>query len=449
MAYEWPLVPLKEVAEVFTGFPFKGDAYLPAGSGIRVVRGDNVTENKVRWGEKEKCWPSMTVDLGDYILRAGDLVIGMDGSRVGRNFATISVDDDGSLLAQRVARLRAKEPMQQGFLKYSVCNKAFTDYVRSIHTGTSIPHISKGQIQNFAVYLPPASDQAAITNVLGALDDRIDHNRALASNLEAIVRRLFKSWFLDFDPVNAKVAGEQPTGLPDDITALFPDRFVESEIGDIPEGWLSSKLVDLIEVERGLSYKGSGLADRETGKPMHNLNSVLEGGGYKYAGIKFYSGDFKERHLAKAGDIIVANTEQGHKHMLIGFPAIIPASYEEGIFSHHLYRVRILPEADVTKYWIYHALMAPDVREQLIGHANGSTVNMLKATGLQVPLLAVPPVMICQKFDDIARALYERIELSVSESEVLVKLRELLLPRLISGKLRVEDAETMIEEAVA
>ncbi|PPD51022.1 MAG: hypothetical protein CTY13_00285 [Methylobacter sp.] len=449
MASEWPLVPLRDAADVLTGFPFKGCTYLPSKSGIRVVRGDNVTEGRIRWGEKEKCWPSITSDLKPYVLMPDDLVIGMDGSRVGRNFATISVEDKGALLAQRVARLRAKGPMHQSFLKYSVCNQNFTNYVRSIHTGTSIPHISKGQIQDFPVFLPPLNEQNAIANTLGALDKRIDHNRTLAANLEAIARRLFKSWFVDFDPVSAKVAGEKPAGLADDIAALFPDRFVESEIGDVPDGWVSAKLVDLIEVERGLSYKGAGLADRETGKPMHNLNSVLEGGGYKYAGIKFYSGDFKERHLAKAGDIIVANTEQGHKHMLIGFPAIIPASYDEGLFSHHLYRVRILPEADVTKYWIYHALMAPDVREQLIGHANGSTVNMLKATGLQVPLVVVPPVRLCQQFDDIARALYERIESCVSESEVLVNLRDLLLPRLISGKLRVEDAEAMIEEAVA
>lgn len=343
-----------------------------------------------------------------------------------------------------------KREIEADFVYYASRFSEFRQYAISRMEGTSgRQRVSHHSIADFAFpYIDP-EDRVAIGRMLRSLDDRIDHNRALAANLEAIARRLFKSWFVDFDPVRAKAAGEKPAGLADDIAALFPDRLVDSELGEIPEGWRIAQLADLIEVERGLSYKGAGLADSETGKPMHNLNSVLEGGGYKYAGIKFYNGNYKERHIARAGDIIVANTEQGHKHMLIGFPAIIPTSYEEGLFSHHLYRVRLLPNALATNYWLYHTLMAPDVREQVIGHANGSTVNMLKSTGLQAPLVAVPPLALCRRFDEIAKALYDRIETSISESAVLANLRDLLLPRLISGKLRIEDAETMLEEAIA
>ncbi len=316
-------------------------------------------------------------------------------------------------------------------------------------SGAAQQNLSGQQLKLVELAFPPLALQKNIANVLASIDDRIDHNRVLAANLEAIARQLFKSWFVDFDPVRAKAAGEKPSGLADDIAILFPDRFVESELGEIPEGWSTAHLADLIHAERGLSYKGAGLADRESGKSMHNLNSVLEGGGYKYAGIKFYTGAFKERHIAKAGDIIVANTEQGHKHRLIGFPAIIPTSCDEGLFSHHLYRVRLLRGAATTRYWLYYALMAPDVREQIIGHANGSTVNMLKPTGLQVPLVVLPLLRLCQQFDDIVKALHELIEASIAESAVLTNLRDLLLPRLISGKLRVEDAVSLVEETIA
>lgn len=333
------------------------------------------------------------------------------------------------------------------YLKYALLAER-SSFLRFAH-GSTHQTIYFPEVKAFHIAVPSRETQSQIADVLSSIDDRIDHNRALAANLEAIARRLFKSWFVDFDPVGAKAAGENFTGLADDRAALFPDRFVDSELGEIPEGWEVASLSELVEVERGLSYKGAGLADRETGTPMHNLNSVLEGGGYKHAGIKFYSGDYKVRHVAKAGDIIVANTEQGHKHLLIGFPAIIPASYDDGLFSHHLYRVRLLQGTKATKYWLYYVLMAPDVREQIIGHANGSTVNMLKSTGLQVPVVVLPPAELCQQFEAFAQKLQARIEASISETAVLSELRDRLLPRLISGKLRVADAESLIEEAIA
>jgi len=331
------------------------------------------------------------------------------------------------------------------FLKYALLAER-NSFHRFAH-GSTHQTIYFPEVKAFHIAFPPRDLQARIADVLGSIDDRIEHNRALAANLEAIARALFKSWFVDFDPVRAKVAGETPPGLAPDLAALFPDRFVDSELGEIPNGWQVVPLSQLVEVERGLSYKGSGLADRDSGKPMHNLNSVLEGGGYKYAGIKYYSGDYKARHIAKAGDIVVANTEQGHKHLLIGFPAIIPASHAEGLFSHHLYRVRLSEGAGATKHWLYYALMAPEVREQIIGHANGSTVNMLKPTGLQVPLVVLPPMALYEQFDALAESVRARIENCAAESTTLAELRDLLLPRLISGKLRVEDAEAALEAA--
>jgi len=128
---------------------------------------------------------------------------------------------------------------------------------------------------------------------------------------------------------------------------------------------------------RGLSYKGAGLAEEGEGVPMHNLNSVYEGGGYKYEGIKYYKGEFKERHKVFPGDIIVTNTEQGHELLLIGYPAVVPKFFgEEGIFSQHIYRLKI-NDARITRQFLYYLLMSHDVHEQITGATNGSTVNML------------------------------------------------------------------------
>lgn len=443
MASEWPLVPLKSVAEVFTGFPFKGDAYLPAGSGIRVVRGDNVTENKVRWGEKEKCWDSVTVELANYVLRAGDLVIGMDGSRVGRNFATISAGDDGSLLAQRVARLRAREPMHQGFLKYSVCNQAFTNYVRSIHTGTSIPHISKGQIQSFEVYLPPASDQVSIANALGALDDRIDHNRALAANLESIARRLFKSWFVDFDPVRAKVAGEKPAGLADEIAALFPDQFVESELGEIPKEWTCHRVSELCEAifsggtphTQTQEYWGGELPWLSSGETRSRFIVDTEKS-ITQAGV-----DNSSTRLARASDVVIASAGQGSTRgqtSLLALDTYINQSVVALRASTETYSSALLFLDLSSRY--------DEMRSISDSHSSrGSLTTKLLGSMLSV----APPKPVIVAFDALVSPLIERIVVAECENSRLGTIRDLLLPRLISGKLRVADAESLIEEAIA
>jgi type I restriction enzyme S subunit len=182
---------------------------------------------------------------------------------------------------------------------------------------------------------------------------------------------------------------------------------------------------------------------------MHNLNSIIEGGSYKYSGIKHYNGDYKDRHVAVAGDIIVANTEQGHEHRLIGFPAIVPSRYATAIYSHHLYRVRLKPGSPLRTSALYYTLMTPSVREQIIGCANGSTVNMLKAVGLEMPRFVCPPSSVAAGFEANVAPLRRQIEMNVDRAEKLSTLRDALLPRLISGKLRLPDAARRFAEVSA
>jgi type I restriction enzyme S subunit len=222
---------------------------------------------------------------------------------------------------------------------------------------------------------------------------------------------------------------------------------VESELGLIPEGWEIRALNDEIESIRGLSYKGSGLSD--SGIPLHNLNSVLEGGGYKFAGIKYYNGDFKEKHRIFPGDIIVTNTEQGFEYRLIGFPAIVPRVYgEEGIFSHHIFRVRPHPASGLTRSFIYYLLMTDVVRHQIIAYANGTTVNMLSIDGLKFPKFVKPPENFIELFDNIAQPIFDLIESYTEKNANLRSTRDLLLPRLISGKLGVCELDIKIPEAM-
>ena len=436
MESEWPQVPLLEVADVLTGFPFKGEVYLPPKSGIRVVRGDNVTEGRIRWGEKEKCWPVVTPDLKSYVLKAGDLVIGMDGSKVGKNFATISPEDEGALLAQRVAKLRARGPIHQSFLKYSVCNSTFTNYVKSIHTGTSIPHISKGQIQGFEVYLPPLDEQTAIANALGALDNRIDHNRALAANLEAIARRLFKSWFVDFDPVRAKAAGEKPSGLADDIALLFPDRFVESELGEIPEGWRLETLASVARLNPE-TWTTRKHPDEIRYLDLSNVKDGLVDSPTKYSWEEAPS---RARRLLQQGDTIIGTVRPGNRSF-----ALIDQAGLTGSTGFSVLR----PASDSKREYLYLASTSDDAIERLAHLADGAAYPAVRPEVVLDTGTIIPSNEVMMAFSAVTKGMIDRASVCKQEANALAEIRDLLLPRLISGKLRVEDAESVIEEAIA
>ena len=157
------------------------------------------------------------------------------------------------------------------FLHYVAASRQFTDYVLSVQTGTAVPHISGNQIREYEFLLPSLPEQRTIAHVLGTLDDKIELNRHMNETLEAMARALFKDWFVDFGPVRAKAEGRDP-GLPQSLADLFPARLVDSDLGEIPEGWPVETLANHFEAVKGVSYKGSGLGDG--GVPLHNLNST-------------------------------------------------------------------------------------------------------------------------------------------------------------------------------
>ena len=275
--------------------------------------------------------------------------------------------------------------------------------------------------------------------MLGTLDDKIELNRRMNETLEEMARALFKSWFVDFDPVRAKMdgrwrPGESLPGLPAHLYDLFPDCLVDSELGPIPERWEVKALGDCIDVDRGLSYKGSGLSS--SGVPMHNLNSIYEGGGYKDDGIKHYNGDYQPRHVVKPGEVIVANTEQGHDRLLIGFAAIVPRRFGEfGLFSHHIYRVRPKSSLGLTHEYICRLLNTQVIHDAVSGYATGTTVNMLPIDALRIPEIMVPPIQLVTTFSTIAEAARIRREQFTEESRSLAAQRDALLPRLVAGEV--------------
>ncbi len=400
---EWKEGKISDVAEIITGFPFKGDKYEFTGE-LKVVRGENVTIGKLRWDSK-KYWNHSVDGLDKYFLQENDVVIGMDGSRVGKNRSVIRREELPLILAQRVACLRAKKGFSQGYLNYLILSSYFPDYVDAIHTGTSIPHISQQQIADFEIIYPVSyNEQQAIAEVLSSLDDKIDLLHQQNKTLETLAETLFRHWF---DNANCE--------------------------------WQEVSLGSVVEIMRGLSYKGAGLSNSNdvNAIPMINLNSVNEGGGFKYTGTKYYNGDYKERHLIVPGDVVITNTEQGHEHRLIGFSAIIPTSIgPKAIFSQHVYKLKP-KDSRVTSLFINYLLNYSSLRDQVIGATNGSTVNMLSLEGLEKCKMQLPPKLLITKFEEFAKDIQAKKEVNIEQINQLETLRNNLLPKLMNGTVTI------------
>ena len=355
-----------------------------------------------------------------------------------RHFGLLKSVPENFLASTAFAVLRGKDGITDpGFIYWFLAQDHIVEYLHSIaeNSTSAYPSIKPRDLEQLYLSLPPLSEQRAIAHILGTLDDKIELNRRMNRTLEGMAQALFRAWFVDFDPVKAKMEGRD-TGLPKEIADLFPDRLVDSELGEIPEGWPVESLADHFEAVKGVSYKGSGLG--RDGTPLHNLNSVYEGGGYKYEGIKFYSGEYTERHRVRPGDVIVANTEQGHDRLLIGYAAVVPALFgTDGIASHHIYRLRSRPASGLTTRFLLFLLNSARMHDLVSGYANGTTVNMLPIDGVQRPPIAVPPRALVEAFDLVASQSEHRREQTVRESRTLAVLRDTLLPKLVSGELRV------------
>ena len=303
-------------------------------------------------------------------------------------------------------------------------------------------------MHRLSVRFPPLAEQKAIAHILGTLDDKIELNRRMNETLEAMARAIFKSWFVDFDPVRAKMDGRKPEGMDAATARMFPATFQDSPIGPVPKGWKVERFDAHITADRGLSYNGDGLRDDKTGLPMHNLNSVYEGGGYKYEGIKYYAGDYREKHLLKPDDMIVTNTEQGFDHLLIGYAAIVPACYgPKGLYSHHIYRVRHKPTSPFSPHYLVELFNNRRWHYWISGFSNGTTINMLPMDALEMPMLVVPPVELVNKFTDLAESAHLHVEANKEHSRTLATLRDTLLPKLLSGEMSTAKAKKVLSKA--
>lgn len=402
---EWKEVRLGDVCEIITGFPFPGKKYSK--EGIRVVRGDNVTIGNLRWdAEKDKRWNEPFDKTEYYSLQANDIVIGMDGSRVGKNKARIKKEDLPLLLAQRVACVRHNELAEQDYLYYNIFSKKFIDYVNSIHTGSAIPHISQKQIEDYKILLPDLETQRRIASILSSLDRKIELNNKINADLEEMAQAIFKNWFVDFEP--------------------FKDgKFVDSELGMIPEGWKVGRLTEIASYMNGLAMQKFPPENNEDSLPVLKIKEL--GQGFCGTDSDRCSCNIKDECKIHNGDVIFSWSGT----LLVD----VWCGGDCGL-NQHLFKVT---SKEYPK-WFYYYWTKHHLQEFIhIAKDKAVTMGHIKRGHLEEAMVAIPDNDSMEKAHELFEPILSKMISLRLESSRLSLLRDTLLPRLMSGELEVTE----------
>ncbi len=336
-------------------------------------------------------------------------------------------------LAQRLITLRGQQGiLDNTFLKYLMLSAGVQEQLHAQATGTTVLGIKQKELRKIFLSFPPYTEQRAIAHILGSLDDKIELNRRMNETLEAMARALYKSWFVDFDPVRAKSEGRDP-GFPKHIAALFPDSFVYSKLGEIPKGWDAVPLPEAVDVNPYRALRKSDVAPYLDMANMptrgHSPDAVIErpfG-----SGMRFQNGDTLMARITPC----LENGKTAYVDFL-----------EEGQVGWGSTEYIVLrSKPPLPEEFTYCLARSDGFREFAIQSMTGSSGRQrVPAESLKHYKLVLPKERIADEFGIIIKPLFARASAAARESRTLAAIRDTLLPELISGKLRIKDAERFI-----
>jgi len=464
MRSEWTQMTLEECMEEI--IDYRGKTPRKTSKGIPLV-----TAKVIKNGRIDN--PTEFIDPEDYegwmrrgLPKAGDVVLTTEAP-LGE---VAQIGKEQVALAQRVIALRGKKGlMKNSYLKYLLQYKEVQHELNSRASGTTVRGIKQRELRKVMLFVPPLEDQCAIAHTLGALDDKIELNRRQNETLEAIARAIFKSWFVDFAPVRAKQQARERGASPAEIeraameaiaptlktahaaggseqdveylrplASLFPDRLVESEIDLVPDGWDTTKLQTIAPLSTS-STSPSKQPDRT----------------FEHYSIPA----FDEHHwpVFEKGESIKSNKYIVSKNAVlvsklnpvmprIWYPPILT---DMAICSTEF--MQFVPQEPMYRTYLYCLMQTEEMKQSILERVTGSTGSRQRAQPKQVASLSVlvPEKELISEFDTASKPLIDRCIANLKEAHDLSSLRDTLLPKLISGELRVPEAEVIAEEATA
>ena len=361
--------------------------------------------------------------------RHGDLLFSREGTYFG--IAAEVPSNIRVCLGQRMVLIRPDaERLNFRFLRYWLNSQLMANYVVGFRDGSVAERLNMPTIRGLPVIVPPLSSQRVIAYILGTLDDKIELNRKMNATLEQVAQALFKSWFVDFDPVKAKAQGRMPEGMDAETAASFPSEFEESELGLIPKGWRVGRVGENFTLTMGQSPSGETYNERGEGIAFYQGRTDF---GFRYPKLRVFC--TTPNRFANKGDTLVSvRAPVGDVNMTLerccigrGVAAI---RHRSGSRSFTYYAMRSLEDA-------FLQYEAEGTVFGSINKANFESINVIEPTPNVISL-----------FETIACSLDSKLEISTLEMISLANIRDALLPKLISGQLRIADVEKMAEAAL-
>ena len=428
------------IKNALVGGPFGSDLGTAdyVASGVPVIRGQNLSNGKYVGGEFVFVSEDKADQLISNLARPGDLVFTQRGNAVLHGGQIAIVPDkpfERYLVSQSQMKLSPDQyKVESRFLYFVFTSNDYRHYLRSNAVVTGVPHINLGLLREYPLSLPPLAEQKAIAAVLGALDDKIELNRRMNATLEAMARALFQSWFVDFDPVMAKMDGRQPVGMDPDTAALFPDSFDGSAVGQIPNGWRIKPVGEVVDCVGG--------GTPSTAEPIY-----WEGGTHHWTTPKDFSSLQApilldtERKLTDDGiakissGLLPAGTLLLSSRAPVGYLAItaIPVAINQGFIA--------LKCNDFASNFFMLNWCQTNMAE-IKSRATGTTFAEISKQNFRPIPVVLPPIELMAAFTAKAAPLYAQITANLHQSQALANLRDTLLPKLLSGELALPQMAT-------
>ncbi len=404
------MMRLGDAADMLVGFAFKSGGFLDAeADGIRLVRGDNVQQGYIRWGDKTKKWPATgREEFERYQLAEGDVILAMDRPIVGDGLkmAWIRTEDLPALLVQRVCRLRGNPGIAlTDFIRYVLAAPAFSAHIHRITTGANIPHISGKDIAAYEFVMPGLGEQARIVACLSAYDDLIAANQRRIALLEDAARRLYREWF-----VHLRFPGHESVAVKDGV----------------PQGWRPTSFSELVEINPRTQFP------KDIERPFVEMSALSESSmviGERSArviggGAKFKNGDTLFARITPCAE----NGKTGFVQFLENDDAVASGSTEFIVFR----------STKVNPWWVYCISREDDFREHAIRSMAGSDGRQRVNPKCFDQLITLqPPPSVLDRFGQAVTDSFSQIENLCRLNVQLACARDLLLPKLMSGQLDV------------
>jgi type I restriction enzyme, S subunit len=430
MHCEWKTVRLADVSEVIT----KGTTPTTLGhkfteSGFNFVKSESITFDG--WIDPAK-FAFIDEQTHNALMRSkleeGDVLFSMAGVYIGKTAVVPkTILPANTNQAVGIVRLDKNRAVPR-FIDYYLRNPSYNLFMNNLVAQSAQPNLNLTEIRNLPIRLPPLAEQKAIAAVLGTLDDKIELNRRLNATLEAMARTLFQSWFVDFDPVRAKLDGRQPTGLDASTAALFPSEFEDSELGPIPIGW-------------------------EVGSILRQAY-LLSGGTPKTDVAEFWNGDIawaSAKDVSQCGGSFLTTTEKkitqsglqkSATKMIPQFATVIVA---RGATTGRLTMFGERMAMNQTCYALHSRFDAPfalycqarDFIKRMVHAAHGSVFDTITTRTFESTTVLLPPANVLLGFNERIAPLIQLLRANLYQSRTLAAIRDALLPRLLNGEFRL------------